>query len=219
MRHPRALLLLAFLASPALAADIEIIPVTLSEARAYFKPENFQQNSAEAAKAGVDLNAQGRRFVAQGYANGRAFILFYNHARARDCGRDYLIQRICLTDTRDMGGGEVLTRRTYLVEALKLDHDKRTQRPDEHRTGYSIGEARRRTVMVEYELGCGEVPGQAEGVEWPFSRGSVHRLIANHTADGTLYSTVNFDHSRVYRTTLESDGDGRHSIVAPDFLP
>jgi hypothetical protein len=219
MRLPIALTGL-LLVSPAIhASEIELIPVTLGEARAAFPPDVFERNSAEAAKAGVDLAAEADRFVARGYADDRAYLLFYNHARAQGCPRDYLIQRVCLTKTRESRDGELATERSYLVEAMKLNNDQRTKKPDEHRKSYSRGESRRRTLIAEYEIGCGEVPAAAEGEAWPFDHDKLYRLIQNYTEDAGLYTQVRFDFSRVYRLEMEFDDGGRHSIIVPDFLP
>lgn len=203
----------------AAAEDIELIPVQIGAASAVYTADVFERNREEAAKAGLDLAAEADRYIAKGYANDRAFILFYNHAAAPRCRRDYLIQRVVLTKQRDVGEGRLITEQSYLVEAMKLNADKRTKKPDEHRKGYSRGEARRRTLTAEYEIGCGEVRGVAQGDAWPFESNKLYRLIQNYQGPADLYNDVRFDFSRVYRFEMQFDDAGRHSIVAPDFIP
>ena len=213
------LLLVSSVAAAAAAEDVELIPVKISEAREIYKGEVDDRNKAEAAKAGVDLDKLGDAYVATGYADNRAFYLFYNHARAPKCKRGYLVQRVCLTKRRVDAGGVEATEKTFMVEAFQLNWDHRTKKPDEHRKAYSRGESQMRLLLAEYEIGCGEVPGRAEGDSWPFEWNKLYKLVSPTTEDGLAYAQVKFDFSRVYRFEMEFDEAGHFQLLTPDFIP
>jgi len=172
-----------------------------------------------AKKAGVDLTKIGDKQAAKGFQNQNIFLLFYNFVSAPRCKRNYLLQRVKLTKKfYSADGGAYKQRVLYLVEAMKLDDQKRTKKPDEHRKGYTLGKEFRRELLAEYQVGCAEIKGVAEGDIWPFPDGKLYHKIQDYSETPKLYDLIRFDFSKSYRFTLRFDKKGHYYIDVPNFL-
>lgn len=210
---------LALCATPVWAQDIELIPVTIGEAKEIYSPEIFQKNNEAADKGGVDLNFELRNYYAKGMKGDNAFVLFYNHARAPTCRRDYLIQRVRLSKSSyDRRLTKTSSRDQYLVEVIKINQDKKTKKPDEHRKRYSLGNAFRRDLHADFEIGCGEIPGIAEGDAWPYESSILYRLVQDYAEEPGLYHQVQYDFSTAYSLDMRFDADGIFQVNFPDFV-
>ncbi len=206
-----------FLAS-GLEARIELIPVTLQEAKDS-QVSDFSSREAMATEAGLTLTNYLHNYSVSGHKNGKAFLLFYNHASAPDCGRAYLLQRVKLTKmTFDASGQETSRKEQYLVEVMKTKAGK-GKKPDEHLKLYSLGQAERRHLSAEYEIGCGEIPGMLQGSDWPYESNKLYRLIQDYSESPGLYFQIRFDDSATYRFDMNHDAQGVFHLTLPSFVP
>jgi hypothetical protein len=196
-------------------ARVEIVPVTIGEAKESFTPDVFQKNEQRAFQAGVTLMNELGKTSAQGHANGSAFLLFYNSVSAPDCGRDYVIQRVKLTKTDfNENNIEVSREETYLVEIMKTKNG-RIKKPDEHVKLYKIGTSTRRHLSAEAEVGCAEIPGVVEGNAWPREPNKLYAVIQDYSTTPGHYFTVRFDDSASYRFDMDFTSSGNFQTILP----
>jgi hypothetical protein len=182
--------------------------------------DQFQTRVADAERVGLELMGQLDRSSMVARKEDQVFVLFYNHAQATDCDRDYLIQRIKLSKTSfDAQGVPLPERDTYLVEVMKLNNHKKTKKPDEHRKNYFLRTAARRLAVTNYEIGCGEIPGVADGDAWPYEATILYKRLQDYQENAGLYNQVQFDDSITYQLEVEFDDEGGYRVALPSFVP
>lgn len=211
---------LSCLAGPvATAHRIDLIPITLDEGENYASSEVFSKNSEAAEQAGIDLSDELDKFIAQGYSDGNAFVLFYNFIQASGCERDYVIQTVKLAKKfYDQNGRVHHEKNEYLVEVMKLNQEKLTKKPDQHLKRYALGNAHQRGLLATYEVGCGNISGIADGNTWPFKPSKSYRRVQDYSEVPGLYDQVKFDFSRKYTLGINFGADGNITVQFPDFL-
>ena len=176
----------------------------------------FLKNEKRARKVGIDLREELDEYSVTGYKDYSSFFLFYNFVTAVGCPNDYVIQRTRLDKLYyDSAGNPYKRQEQFLVEALALNYKKETKRADEHHKGYSLGKFSKRKIIIDLEIGCGEIPKVVEGKAWPNPKNRLYYKIQSYSDEPELYDKVNFDFSSKYRITMEFDRDGKYSLDLP----
>ena len=103
----------------------------------------------------------------------------------------------------------------YLVEALALNYKKETKLADEHAREYFLGQFFKRKIIIDSEVGCGQIPRVVEGTDWPNPKNPLYYRVQNYSDVPGLYDQVEFKFSYPYRTTVEFDRDGKYSLELP----
>lgn len=216
---------------PMMVGNVKFIPVTLRDGMESQKspawplrnPEKILQEPAfidkekRALKAGIQLKENLDQTSVAGYKDNSFFFLFYNFVTAAGCRNDYVIQRIRLSKMYyDFSGNPYKKHEQFLVEALALNHKKETKRADEHYREYSLGEFSKRKIIIDLEIGCGEIPKVVTGKAWPNPQNSLYYRIQNYSDAPDLYNQVKFGFSSTYRISMEFDRDGKYSLELPN---
>lgn len=208
------------------AETIIITPLTIQEALSNYGPKSvpFKENTyflkqqAFATKAGINLwNHLNEKFVS-GTQDNKLYSLFYNHVSAPHCGKQYLIQKANLEKTYIKGNKAVMVQNEYLVEVFKLNQLKSTIKSDQHSRNYTLQEYDARQIVLNIEVGCGEIPGVVEGNTWPYDPQKIYYLLQDYSADPGHYNAVNFSDSRKYRLEVYFSRGNPARITLPDFL-
>lgn len=103
-----------------------------------------------------------------------------------------------------------------MVEAFKMRYGK-MKKADQHDGTFSLGKYERREILKECEIGFAEVPGIAEGEEWPFDPGYLYHEIQPYDSDRTVFDQVNFTRSVKWTLSVSLERDGTYSVRSPEF--
>lgn len=173
---------------------------------------------AEAAKVGLDLSKPDNPVVAAKFADGRLFYVFYKVTEEAFGDRAWVIQRIRKVERTWATADDArpAEKVTWQVEAFKTIGGT-LKGGDQHFGSFALRGAHRREVVKEYEIGFGEVPGQAEGAAWPFDIEKRYHLLQAYGEDASLHDKVTFDASRKWTLTVQLAADGSHRVVAPEL--
>ena len=183
--------------------------------------ETYRNDRALSARAGVDLQDHLDETRVAGYDPDRRimYMLFFSTASAPGCERDFLIQRVKLTKSRLHRDSDMTDVRVeHLIEVLRLNPDRETMVSTRHQHNYGLGNVYMRTVKAEYEIGCGSLPGIAEGRPWPFSPDERFRLVEGDPLKSPHYGSVRYDFSTTFGLEMEFNGDGLFRVDWPDFM-
>ena len=217
---------------PMAVGRIRFIPVTLRdgmESRTtplwplkdpsrIFQSPVYARNKEHAPKAGIDLKEELDKYSTIGYKNNFFFLLFYNFITASGCPNDYVIQRTKIRKLYyDFSGIQYKDQRQFLVEAIKLTPRLEIPKADEHRKAYSLGGAARRKIIIDSEIGCGNIFDVIEEKPWPYGRGKMYHRIQDYSKKPGLYKEVDFIFSHKYRITMEFERDGKYSFELPNI--
>lgn len=178
----------------------------------------YLKKKETAERAGLELEYELDKIFAAGYQDKNFFIIFYVFAKAMDCRRGYLIQKVKLTKLYlDNSGNTYKSKEQYLVEALKLNTKKEIKRADEHIKKYSLGNADSRKTIVECEIGCGVIPWIVDKRQWPYAANKLFHRIQKYSDKPRLYDKVKFNFSTTYSFEFEFDKKGKYSVKLPDL--
>lgn len=181
-----------------------------------FQEPAFLNNEQRALKAGIDLREELDKYSVEGYKDSSFFFLFYNFVTAVGCPNDYVIQKVRLNKLYyDTGGNPYKTQEQFFVEVLALNYKKETKRADEHRREYLLGKFTKRKIVIDLEIGCGEIPKVVTGKAWPNPKNKLYYKVQNYSDEPGLYNKVDFAFSSKYRVTMEFDRDGKYSLDLP----
>jgi hypothetical protein len=221
----------AVLAASTFAADtdaepkapfvLRLVPLLDGHSESAFggDPERFRQSPAAIAaeRAGVDLLRPAHPLVIHYSRDGRLYYLFYNILEEAFGPAPYLIQRVKKTVTEASSADDPAPRTsvTYLVEVIKLRQGAIP--PDQHFGSYSIQDQYRREIMKEIEIGFGQIPGVAEGREWPFAANSRFKLLQDYGESRELYNQVEFSSSRKWSIRAQLTRDGSYALQVPEL--
>ena len=215
---------------PLMVGSIKRVPVTIRDGMEsqktpswplknpskIFESPAYVKNEQRALKVGIDLKEKMDVYSIVGYKNGAFFFLFYHFLTAVGCPNDYIIQKVKLSKSfYDLSGNPYKQRQEYLVEALELNFKKETKRADEQRKEYTLGKFHRRKIVMDLEIGCGEIPKVIKGKAWPYPENKLYYRIQDYSDTPGLYDKVHFDFSSTYRITMEFDRDGKYSLDLP----
>lgn len=181
-----------------------------------FQEPTFLKNEQRALKVGIDLGQELDQYSVVGYKNNTFFFLFYNFITAAGCPNDYVIQRVRLDKLYyDFSGNPYKRQKQFLVEVLALNYKNETKRAHEHHRGYQLGKFSKRKIIIDLEIGCGEIPKVVTGKTWPNPKNALYYKVQNYSDKPELYDKVDFDFSSKYRITMEFDRDGKYSLDLP----
>ncbi len=181
-----------------------------------FQEPTFLKNEKRAFKVGIDLREELDQYSVAGYKNNLFFFLFYNFVTVVGCPNEYAIQKVKVTKLYyDFSGDPYKRQVQFLVEALALNYKKETRRADEHRREYLLGKFAKRKIIIDLEVGCGEIQKVVTGKAWPNPKNKLYYRIQNFSDQPELYNKVNFRFSSKYRITMEFDQDGKYSLDLP----
>jgi len=131
-------------------------------------------------------------------------------------GERYLIQRAKRTTINHAFNGESTTQVAYLVEALKTI-EGRSKRPDQHFGSFSLQGYERREIIKEFDVGIGEIPGIAEGDEWPFEPGKLFYRIQSYGENADRFGQVTFRDSVHWTIRVSFDRHGNYELRCPEL--
>jgi hypothetical protein len=200
---------------------LRLVPLLEGHAESAFggDPARFRQSAAAQAaeRAGVDLMRPAHPLVIHQGRDGRLYYLFYNVIEEGFGPAPYLIQRVKKTVTEESSKDDPAPRTsvTYLVEVIKLRQGAIP--PDQHFGSYSIQDEYRRVITKEIEIGYGQVPGIAEGREWPFAAGSRFKLLQDYAESRELYDQVEFTASQTWTIRAMLARDGSYAVQVPEL--
>jgi hypothetical protein len=212
---------------PLAVGSVKFIPVTLRDGMEsrkspswplkspskIFEEPFFQKNEKRALNVGIHLKEELDKYSVVGYKDHSFFFLFYDFITAAGCPNDYVIQKVKLTKSYyDFSGSPYKQEEQFLVEALALNFKKETKRADEHQKEYLLGKFHSRKIVIDLEIGCGQIPKVIEGRAWPFTENQLYHSIQNYSDQPGLYNKVNFSFSSRYRVAMEFDRDGKYSL-------
>lgn len=170
----------------------------------------------EAAKVGLDLQAPDHPLLVSAYENERLFFVFYKVVEEAFGDRAWVLQRIKKTERTWSGpGAEPEEKVTWQVEAFKTLAGT-LKGEDQHFGSFALRDAHRREVEKQYEIGFGEVPGQAEGAAWPFAADTLYELLQPYGEDAALHDAVRFSAARRWSLTVAFDAR-EYSIRSPEL--
>ena len=184
---------------------------SLAESAPYLKQQTMAQ------KAGIDLMRYLDKKVVYGVRQGQFYILFYDLVSAFQCKRSYLLQRVKLEKINYRNQQELERKNEYLVEAFRIDQFKNAL-PDEHYKQYGLGGFDEREIILEAEIGCGEIPGVVGGHTWPYESNKVYHLLQDYSPTPKDYDAVKFEFSSKYRLRIYFNNKDELSVDLPDFL-
>jgi len=197
-------------------------PGSLNNPATYYDNRYFEEIANLADKVNIDLSIELDKTFSAGSANDRFFSVFHNFARASGCKRDYLIQRVRVTDTGLSDKGEnVAPHYKYLVEAFKLNVDGRIQEmPDQHKTlnhlntsSLNVRFSKRHTI-TDLEIGCGIVPNKFDKDKMV---GHTYVEIQNYSLKPGYYDQVVFEFSKKFSIEEEFDSKGNYYYSVPEL--
>jgi hypothetical protein len=172
----------------------------------------------EAAKVGLDLQKLPHPYLVHDLQRGRFFYLFYKNVENAFGERPYVIQRIKKTErTWAAGATTPVVKVTWLVEAFKTAGGQLKGGSDQHFGSFSLGDAVRREIDKEYEIGFGEIAELCAGNEWPLDPKKLAVILQNYAAEAGIYDRVQFSHSRQWRLSASFDKDGKHALVCKEL--
>lgn len=180
----------------------------------------FKSQQKLAKKAGLNLSDFMGQPAVSGFSstNKNMYMLFYNTAFSPTCNREYLIQRVKITKSfYDDNKRKYKETRDYLVEVMKTK-GRSIKRADAHYKSYSLNNSAKRTTVVDVEIGCGVIPHQAQGRDWPYDKGSLYELVQNYSPSPGYYDRVLFDFSTKYSFGMTFSVNGIESIKWPYFI-
>lgn len=171
----------------------------------------------EAAKVGLDLQKPDNPLAAWACKDGRLFYVFYKSTEEAFGDRAWMLQRIRKVErtwsTKDAAPEEKVT---YQVEAFKTQGGA-LKSPDQHFGSFGLRGAHRREVVKEYEIGFGELPGEAAGAAWPFAENRLFHMLQAYGDDRALFDKVQFTASRRWTLTVAFGADGAYAITSPEL--
>lgn len=171
----------------------------------------------EAAKVGIDLKKPDNPLVAWACKDGRLFYVFYKSTEEAFSDRAWMLQRIRKVErtwaTKDATPEEKVT---YQVEAFKTQGGA-LKGPDQHFGSFGLRGAHRREVVKEYEIGFGELPGEAAGAAWPFAANRLFHMLQAYGDDRAIFDKVQFVASRRWTLTVAFGADGSYAITSPEL--
>lgn len=234
-RQVLAIILIACICPPLFANEIELIPVSirnglesqislkwpLSDPDRIYSSETYLTNQKYAKKVGFDLSEKLEKngLLAYNPETTDIMVLFYNLVKAPKCERGYVIQKVRLDKYFLNQANQIIKEKhEYLVEAMKLNNNKMIKRADEHLKFYSLQNSFKRKVVLESEIGCGQISGVAEGIKWPFAANRLYKRIQNYSASPGYYDRVFFESSQKYRMEFEFDAYGNNNAIWPEFM-
>lgn len=172
----------------------------------------------EAAKVGFDLQKLAHPYFVHDLRRGRLFYLFYKNVENAFGDRPYVIQRIKKTErTWAAGAAAPTVKVTWLVEAFKTTGGQLKGGSDQHFGSFGLGEAVRREIDKECEIGFGEIPGLCAGPEWPLDPKRLAVVLQAYQADAGAYDRVQFARSRQWRLLVSFGKDGSCAVVCPEL--
>ncbi len=197
-------------------------PGSLNDPATYHDNRYFKEIADLADDVNIDLSTELDKTFSAGSANNKFFSVFHNFARASGCKRDYLIQRVKVTDTGISDKGEgVAPHYKYLVEAFKLDADGRFKdSPDQHKTlnylnTYSLGvNFSKRHTTTDLEIGCGVVPNTFDENKMV---GHTYVEIQDYSSSPGYYDKVVFEFSKKFSIEEEFDSKGNYYYSVPEL--
>lgn len=170
----------------------------------------------EAHKVGLDLANPEHPLVATALANKRYFYIFYKVLEGVVSDRPYVIQRIKKT-VRNWTSLEEPPEETitYQVETFKL-RGGTLKRADQHYLSFGLRGYVKREIIKEYEIGIGEIPGDAEGTSWPYESRILYKLNQPYQEEAELYDSMEF--SKALTWTLAARFDAKEfSLKVPEL--
>jgi N-acetylneuraminic acid mutarotase len=199
------------------------------------EPERFAKTpvARAAQRARVAIAPPAHQALAHGYNDSRLFYLFYNDVANVPPNR-YLVQRIQRTKKTLGVDGEVLAEETHFqVEAFK-SLNGRIKRPDQHFGSYGLGNAHRRMITKEYEVGLADVAHlgkdaqkQADGTtpdepanattKWPFENRLLFQLIQPYSKEKQVFENVDYTSSVKWKLEVWFDRLGNYGIACPEL--
>lgn len=172
----------------------------------------------EAAKVGLDLQKLAHPYVVHDLRRGRLFYLFYKNVENAFGDRPYVIQRIKKTERTWAPGAAVpAVKVTWLVEAFKTTGGQLKGGSDQHFGSFGLGDAVRREIDKECEIGFGEIPGLCAGPEWPLDPKKLAVVLQAYQADAGVYDRVQFARSRQWRLLASFGKDGSSAVLCPEL--
>ncbi|HQP10872.1 MAG TPA: hypothetical protein PKV41_05760 [Candidatus Omnitrophota bacterium] len=183
-----------------------------------FEEPAFLENEKRALAVGIRLKDHLDQYSVSGYKQNTFFFLFYNFLTAVGCPNDYVVQRVRLTKLYyDLLGNVYKKHEQFLVEALALNLKKETKRADDHWKTYTLGKFFKRKVVIDLEIGCGEIPKTLTGKAWPHAQNPLYYRVQDYSDEPGLYDKVKYQFSSAYRITMEFDRDGKYSLELPQI--
>lgn len=169
-------------------------------------------------KVGLDVNDHFHKKMVAAQKDKNFYFVFWNTARAKECKRGFLIQRVMRRKIFYQGSTVAIDKSRYLVEIFKLDKDHRIKGYDQHFQDHALGQYTKREMKVEIEIGCGELPGKAEGYSWPASPYKKYVKLQNYNESKGLFDKVKFDFSRSYQFSTTFSRHEPFTYILPDFM-
>jgi len=197
-------------------------PGSLNDPATYYDNRYFKEIADLADEVNIDLSTELDKTFSAGSANNKFFSVFHNFASASGCKRDYLIQRVKVTDTGISDKREnVAPHYKYLVEAFKLNADGRIQEiPDQHKTlnylntfSLNVNFSKRHTT-TDLEIGCGIVPNKFDKDKMV---GHTYVEIQNYSLKPGYYDQVVFEFSKKFSIEEEFDSKGNYYYSVPEL--
>jgi hypothetical protein len=171
----------------------------------------------EAAKVGIDLAAPAHPLVVAAYQENRLFYLFYKATEEAFGERPWVLQRIRKVErTWRTADGKPDEKITWQVEAFKTQAGS-LKSPDQHFGSFALRDAHRREIVKEYEIGFGEIPGQAAGATWPFAADKLFHMLQPYGEDRALYDKVVFSNAKRWTLTAKLGPDGSWRLQSPEL--
>jgi hypothetical protein len=171
----------------------------------------------EAAKVGIDLTKPAHPLVIAARQQNRLFYVFYKATEEAFGDRPWMLQRIRKVErTWRTADGEPEEKVTWQVEAFKTQAGS-LKSPDQHFGSFALRDAHRREIVKEYEIGFGEIPGQATGATWPFDAGKLFHMLQPYGEDSALYDKVVFGNSRRWTLTTKLGPGDDWQLQSPEL--
>ncbi len=197
-------------------------PGSLNDPTTYYDNRYFKEIADLADDVNIDLSTELDKTFSAGSADNKFFSVFHNFARASGCKRDYLIQKVRVTDTGLSDKGEIVAPHyKYLVEAFKLNADGRIKEmPDQHKTlnylntsSLNVTFSKRHTT-TDLEIGCGTVPNKFDKDSMV---GHTYVAIQNYSLKPGYYDSVVFEFSKKFSIEEEFDSKGNYYYSVPEL--
>jgi len=215
-----------------IVGGIQFIPVTIRDGmesqitarwplegqERVFQGVAYRKNEKRVKALGGGLRGSMGEYYVAGVKDDKLFLLFYNFITANGCQNDYIIQKVKLNKVYyDYSGIQYKEENQYLLEVIRLNFQKETEKADEHYREYALGKASRRRITVDLEVGCGKIPGVLEKAGWPYEPTVLQYTLQNYSERPELYEKVKFNFSANFRYSMIFDRRGHYSVEIPEI--
>lgn len=221
MRRFRLIWIALLFSTPLLGQDINEFTLKLIPLKQGISEDKRTEEAEIIGKAreqGINLLRPRNPFLACTYRNGRVFYVFFKKVEPATGTRNYLIQRIHKIEKfyHSEDDPHPVIKEEFMVEAFKLKYG-RMKKADQHDGSFPLTHWARREILKECEIGFADVPGIAEGEEWPFDPGYLYHEIQPYGPERGEFDNVNFSRSVHWTLSVSFDQDGNYSVRSPEF--